>query len=276
VTFSAELRRELALQGVDARRARRVIAELEDHLACDPDAQLGSPALIATRFAEELRLTQTRRATYVGFAALAVTAVSVVAASLGISAAGGWPEFAGVRGPLVAFGGLAIILGAQVAFVAGVLALWLVVRGSGELRLAQRRMRVALAAAAIALAGEAVHAIALRPLLPGWWFALATGVTVVSAFGLFGSWTALRRAAALTPRAPLATAGLPLWFVLGTALTVIAVMTIGTAHAERSWIEGLIRGVLEGAAFVCGFFALGRFLGLRASIRHETVTTLRQ
>jgi hypothetical protein len=276
VTYSAELRRELARQGIDARRARRIVAELEDHAGCDPDAQLGSPQLIAARFAEELRLTQTRRATYLGFLALTVTAVSLIAVSLGISAAGGWPEFAGRRGPLVALGGLAIILGGQVAFVAGVLALWLFVGGSGELRLVQRRMRVALAAAALAAAGEALDAVALRPVFPAWWFALATSVTAASSIGLVGSWRALRRAGALTPRAPVAAAGLPLWFVLGSGLTVIAVMTIGTAHAERSWIEGMIRGVLEGTAFVCGFFVLGRFLGLRASIRHETVTTLRQ
>jgi hypothetical protein len=276
VSFSAELRRELARQGIDARRARRIVAELEDHAACDPDAHLGSPQLIAARFAEELRLTQTRRATYLGFLALIVTAASLSAVWLGISAAGGWPEFAGLRGPLVVLGGLAIILGGQVAFVAGVLALSLFVLRSGELRLVQRRMRVALAAAALAVAGEALHAVALRPMLPAWWFALATSVTAASAIGLVCSWLVLRRAGALTPRAPVAAAGLPLWFVLGSGLTVIAVMTIGTAHAERSWIEGLIRGVLEGVAFICGFFALGRFLGLRASIRHETVTTLRQ
>jgi hypothetical protein len=51
---------------------------------------------------------------------------------------------------------------------------------------------------------------------------------------------------------------------------------MGTAHAERSLVEGLIRGAFEGAAFVAGYLALGRFLGLRVAVRHETVPTLHQ
>jgi hypothetical protein len=137
-------------------------------------------------------------------------------------------------------------------------------------------MRVALTAAAIAVAGEGAHAVALRTALPGWWFALAATTTVVSATVLLLSAASLRRAGALTPDRGIVSGGLPRWFVAGTGVAVIAAMTIGTAHAERSWIEGLIRGGLEGIAFVTGYLALGRLLGLRASLRHETVPTLRQ
>jgi hypothetical protein len=113
MTFESELRRELARQGVDARRSRRIVAELDDHLTCDPEANLGSPALIAERFAVELRLSQTRRATFGGFAALAVTGSLIIATSLGITAAGGWPDFGGPRSYFVSLGGLALILGGQ-------------------------------------------------------------------------------------------------------------------------------------------------------------------
>lgn len=276
MTFMSDLRRELARQGVDARRARRIVAELEDHLACDPNAQLGSPGLIASRFAAELRLAQTRRATYGGFAALAVIAVLLVAASSGISAAGGWPTVGGARAAVVVLGGLAIIVGGQVSFVAGVLALWLIRRTGSELRLAQRRMRVALAAAAVAVAGEAAHAAAFRTDLPAWWFALATSAAVISVALLVVSGLALQQAGALTPPERITVGGVPPWFVLATGIAVGAAMTVGTAHAERSWVEGLIRGGFEVVAFAAGFFALGRFLGLRASVRHRTVPTVRQ
>lgn len=276
MSFSEELRRELARAGIDARRARRIVAELEDHQACDPDAELGSPALIAARFAAELRVTETRRATYVGFLALAIAGLSVTAVSLSVPAAGGWPELAGTRGVVIALSGLTMILAGQVAFVAGVLALWHVRRGGDQHRLVQRRLLVALAAASLAVGGEAIHAVLLRPDLAAWWFALACSATVVSAAALALAALTLRRAAALTPSGGVASAGLPAWFVLGSGLAAITAMTVGTAHAEGSWIEGLIRGAFEGVAFAAGFFALGRALGLRASIRHRTVPTLHQ
>lgn len=265
MTFSSELRLELARHGIDARRARRIVAELEDHRACDPDAQLGSPAVIAARFASELRLTQTRRATYGGFIVLSVTALLVAAVWLGVSVVGGWPDLPGARGIVVPLGGLAAILGGQVSFVAGVLALWLLLHGTEQLRLVQRRMRVALAAGAVVVAAEAVQVVALRPSMPSWWVALGIAATVGSAIGIGGTALTLRRAAALTPAA-VSAEGVPLWFAAGTGVLVVAAMTVGTAHAEGSLVEGLIRGALEGLAFAAGFLALGRFLGLRRSV----------
>jgi hypothetical protein len=177
---------------------------------------------------------------------------------------------------VVGLGGVAIILGGQAAFVAGVLALWQFALGGRQLVLVQRRLGVALACAGIVVAGQATLAGFFRLELPGWWFALASTATVVSALGLGAAALALRRASALTPAAPIASRRLPAWFVLGTGLAAICVMTVGTAHAERSWAEGLIRGGFEAIAFVCGFVALGRFLGVRAPLRHEAASTLRQ
>jgi hypothetical protein len=137
-------------------------------------------------------------------------------------------------------------------------------------------MRVALVAAAFAAAGALVQSVVLRTHLPGWWFALSMSVTAVSVLALAGSAVVLRRAGALTPDKAIATNGVPQWFVLGTWAVVVGAMTVATAQLERSWIEGLIRGGFEAVAFTCGFFALGRSVGLRAPIRHETVPTLRR
>jgi hypothetical protein len=43
----------------------------------------------------------------------------------------------------------------------------------------------------------------------------------------------------------------------------VAAMALGSAAAERSWIEGAFRGAFELVAFGAGFLAFGRLLGLR-------------
>ena len=93
------LRRELAARGIRGRLAARIDAELDDHLACDPQARLGEPAEIAEHFAVELRRVRTRRAASIGtFAALAATALLlfVLARRRGRwrrpSASGSWPS----------------------------------------------------------------------------------------------------------------------------------------------------------------------------------------
>jgi hypothetical protein len=42
-----ELARELTLVGVRGCRRERILDEFADHLACDPDAQLGEPRQLA-------------------------------------------------------------------------------------------------------------------------------------------------------------------------------------------------------------------------------------
>jgi hypothetical protein len=266
MSFFDELRRELAACGVEPRRIRRIVLELEDHLACDPEAKLGEPAEIAARFAAELRVARTRRATIGGFASLSLTAVLVVASSSAVPAAGGWPDLFGTRGAIVAAAGLVAAFAGQVAFVAGVLgaALWL--RHPDELWLVQRRMAVALAAASVVVVADGVDAVALRPHMAGWWFALACSVTLLSAVALAGAAQTLRDATALTPsrfRRP--AAGWDTTWVLAVWCAAVAAMTLGSAVAERSWVEGVFRGGFEVVAFGAGFLAFGRLLGLRRS-----------
>ena len=49
-----ELETELRAVGIPPRRRRRIRLELEDHLACDPGADLGDPRELARQFADEL------------------------------------------------------------------------------------------------------------------------------------------------------------------------------------------------------------------------------
>jgi hypothetical protein len=264
MSYLDELRFELAARGIGGRLARRIELELADHLACGPDSELGSPALIAARFAHELGIVRTRRATVPGVGALALTAVLLGVAQRGISAAGGWPSVNGVSGVVVALTGIAMFVACQVSFVAGILGASLAARRRAAVHLVQRRMTVALAAGAVAVTGQAVHAVFFRPFLPSWWFALAGAAVVASAVALALSARALSSAASLTTREPrVQVHPLPAWVVAGVALSAIVAVTAGTGDAEGSLVEGLIRGAFEAVAIIGCFLAFGRRLGLR-------------
>lgn len=273
MTFDAELRRELARCGVDARRSRRILAELRDHAACDATAELGSPKLIAEQFAADLRLPETRRATYAGFAALAATAVLLLA----VASAHGAASPGGFRGVVSVLAALGIVVACQVAFVGGVLAVWLLLSGGRQVDVVQRRMRVGLVAGAVAVGCLGLQqAVAHDGREAEWWTVLGVAALVACIAVLVSAAVVLRRASMLVGAAVPSPAGLPWWFVAGTGLLVCSALTIGTGYAERSAVEGLIRGGFELLAFAGGFLLLGRYLALRPAKRHESVPTLRQ
>jgi hypothetical protein len=255
------LRVELARVGIKGRLARRIVMELDDHLRCDPEADLGAPREIAERFAEELRVPRTRRATYQGFGALALAAVAILA-----SARGGGPTVPGARGWIESFGGLGIVFGGQVAFVAGVLALWRAAqspRAAAELRLVQRRTAVALGAGGVALTAQAVQAVAVQPYMSTLWFAIAIPATVVPAFALGAAAHGLRGAILLTPRVEPNRRPFPWRLVIAVGVAAVTVMAVGSAFAEHSWVDGVNRGVLELVGFAFCFALFGRRLGIR-------------
>jgi hypothetical protein len=243
VSFLGDLRSELAAHGIRGRLAARIEAEFADHLACDPTARLGTPAEIAERFAAELRVVRTRRASIGTFAALGVTAL-LLAALAGTQRAGS---------PFAAIGFLAF---GQIAFVAGTLALWRGLRGrtAGDFRIAQRRGLVALAAGGVVCASLVADvgplALAVAPLLAA--AAVAT-----------------RRAAALTPAAP--AEGLSADFGRHAGLVLLALGAIavgvvvfqGIAFEDSGW-EGVIRGAIEAGGLAAGVAVLGRPLALRS------------
>lgn len=250
------LREALARVGITGRLARRIELELEDHARCDPGAQLGSPELIAERFAEELRLPVTRRAVHTGFVALALLALGLALQT----SARPVPSLHGARGLVVALAGLGIVLGAQVAFVAGTLALWGMHRRT-QLPVVQRRLLLALGAGGLVLAGEGVDAAVVST--PLWWYAVAAPALLVPAAGLLRSGLALREAGAITPLPEAVPVSFTRPAVAAIGAGAALLVTVGSAFAERSWTEGVNRGVLEAVAFVVCFIALGRRLGIR-------------
>jgi hypothetical protein len=265
MSYLDDLRPELAKRGIRGQLAARIEAELADHLACDPDAPLGEPALVASRFAQELGVARTRRATFESFGALALAAILLAVSVRALSPAGGLPDLFGARGLVVALAGLAIALGAQVAFVAGVLGASLAVRRSAAVRLAQRRMRIALAACLLVVAGELVDAVALRPIVAGWWFVLALvaacGSGVALAWCLRSMHAASRLVVAETAIRPL-----PGSLLVAVAVSAALAMCVGSAVVEHSWVEGVWRGGIEAVAIAGCFLALGRRLGLRPQL----------
>jgi hypothetical protein len=260
-----DLRAQLARVGIRGRLARRIELELADHARCDPDAQLGDARMIADRFAVELRVPRTRRVTFHGFIALALTAGSLGVATVGADHAGGWPPVSGTRGLVASLGGLTMALAGQVALVAGLLALWRALLGpeGGDMRIVQRRIGVALAAGAVVVAGHAAQTAALQPFLPAWWAALALPALTVPLLALGASARELQGAVALTCGVPLARRSFPWPLVLATGGAAVLLVTVGSAFAEHSWNEGVTRGAFELVAFGGCFAALGRYLGLR-------------
>lgn len=262
MSFSADLRRELAGRGIRGRLARRIELELDDHRRCDPSAALGNPRLIAERFAEELRVPRTRKATLAGFGALALTAVLLGVPAQAVSS----PDTSGARGLIVALGGLGIALAGQVALVSGVLALWRGFRPAaapGDLRLVQQRLAVALGAGGAVLVGEAVQAVAMRPVLSSWSLALAATAVLVPTGALGAAAGRLRGASAMTPLVNAVPRAFPAALVVAIGAGAVLTIGIGSTFTERSASEGLARGVLEAVAFVGCFALLGRRLGIR-------------
>lgn len=241
------LREELARVGIRGALGDRIAAELDDHLACDPGADLGEPRLIAERFADELRLPRTRRSAYIAFGGLALAA-GLLSALLGHA-----PNRHGSAGTVVALAGLSLVLAAQVAFVGGTLALWGARFGTAA-AIVQRRVLAALGAGAVVLAAEAVDAVALRQ-----WVVL---VALAPAPALAWSARELYAARAVTPAGTVSSRGFGWSGAAAVGLLAVGLVAVGSAFAEHSWAEGLTRGGLELAAFLVGLFALGRYLGI--------------
>jgi hypothetical protein len=286
MSWLAELHAELGRAGIRGRTRRRIELEFADHVACEPgcEGRLGAPREVAQRFASELRIVRTRRATWVGFLALAVAACGLAATTRAYSAAGGWPDVPGWRGLTVALTGIVILFASQVAFVAGMLgvARSYAVRGrrdvpAGELALVQRRLVVGLAAGVATIAGMTVHVVLLWGVMPLSWDIVALTSVAVPAAALAGAVGLLVMAREVTPAGAGPAAGLaadvpdrlkpltarPGLLLLLVGLPVSLIVLAGTAHAEQSLLEGLERGVAEGLAIVGGFALLGRRLGIR-------------
>ena len=248
-----ELERELVAVGVPGARRRRIRLELEDHLACDPGADLGDPAALARRFADELGTAFARRAGFLVF--LALVPVGTLSIVLALVSAGTV--------------NLGTILGGQLAFVGGTLALlraWrlgnAVIASGADAAILRRRVMLGVFGGALTVASIVVAT--QRPL------AIATGAVgaLVLAFAAAANLLASR----LRPRA----AGKPhdLSFDLGIAADpwrialwiagAVALCIAAAGIVQADPFDGLLRAVFDGGLCLTGFALLGRPLGLRA------------
>jgi hypothetical protein len=288
VTYLGELESELSAAGVRGRVARRVLEEARDHLAdLDVESRFGEPRRIALEVAAVVAASQTRRAAFGVFAALAATGVGYLVA-FGLVAHRGWPDIASGRTTWL---GVAAALGIfflpQLAFVAGCLMLLRALRlpkpaPGEELKLVRRRGAVALTAGAATLGAWVLCGFEFHAEL-AW---VGTTIVVLSAallLPLAGAAVALHAAARPRPlaggpagdvfddlapfvaRTPLARVDLqahPWRFALGFAF-VVALLATALGSGEDGLEGGLVRGIPEGVAVLGFYAAFGRVLGLR-------------
>ena len=262
-----ELRRELTAVGIRGRQRDRILIEFADHLACDPDAQLGDPRELAAQFADELASDGARRTAYTTFFALAAVAFAVGVPELTLPSV---PDITGGRSLLlVGPATLALVIGAQVAFAAGCLAALRAWRldGPHDVPLIRRRIAVALAAGAATAAGSAGYAVNFWGVVPHWWSLLAVAAAGAAAIPLTVSSIAWARTSrvAVSRAAPLRGLSADLgplarpWLIgLAAVLTMLAATTV----LERSIVEGLLRAGFEAAAFAVAFVVFRRPLAL--------------
>lgn len=291
MNFSEQLHRELGGVGITGRLRRRIAAEYEDHLACDPEAKLGEPQALARQFADELGTARALRAGLLTFAALALAGILFAAAFVTSPAAafGAAPRGASGFGQL----GTAIaIFGSQVAFVAGVLAALrafhrrrTAVMPAAEAAILVRRAAVGAVFGLATMIGLGVMAIAYRHHLPGSWDTFAEIAAAAGVLGLLASGAPLAAAMRIRPVSPgpagdiftdigawtpAALRGRPWRFALVTAVAVAVAITLAGVVTDDPF-DGALRGILDGVACLGGFAVLGPFLGLWSPRRGAAV-----
>jgi len=282
-----DLDAQLARAGIRGARRARIVSEFADHLGCDPDADLGDPTTLATQFADELGTSFARTAALQAFAALALAGILVVVRAVALL-----PLTATDFGTADTVSLLISVIAAQVALVAGGLGLLraLQLRGRGivvreEASVLARRAGIGLAAGAVTIlafplsqayrAHPGAVTIASHPTNVWWPLASAAGVVMLVAAA-----PAVVRAARLRPQtagpagdlladlgplqpvaARIASGSVNrLAFMIAAALATVMALA-GVAANDPS--DGLLRGLLEGGAFLGGYAILGRYLAIR-------------
>jgi hypothetical protein len=285
--FLNDLEAEVARSGIRGARRRRIVSEFADHLSCDPDAALGDPGALAGQFADELGTSFARTAAFYAFVALSLAGILVLVRAVALL-----PLAAGGFGTADTLSLVISALAAQVALIAGGLGLLraLQLRGRDvipreEAAVLARRAGIGLAAGVVTIvafplsqvyrAHAGAVAIGSHPTNVWWPLASAAGVVM-----LLAAAPAVIRAARLRPQ----TAGPAgdLLTDLGSlqpaarrisggslnrlAFVIAAVLAIGMVLAgvvADDPYDGMLRGVLEGGAFLGGYVVLGRYLGIR-------------
>lgn len=266
-----ELDRELRAAGVPVRRRRRIRLELEDHLACDPSADLGDPRALARQFADELGTAYARRAGLAIFLLLAPLGMLTIALFLFASVRISYPPL-----PLT----LALVVGVQLAFVGGTLAALRAWRLRGLVVIPAAEAGVLARRAGLAVVGAALTTVPLGYLASGFypfvwtsrplaWVTFAAGAMAA----LLGS-AAVVRAWRLRPVAEGETHDLSFdvglnvdpWRIALAIAGAVAVCITLAGVLQFDPIDGLARGLADGLLCLAGFAVLGRPLGLRRQV----------
>jgi hypothetical protein len=262
-----ELARELARVGIHGRRRERILTEFADHLACDPEAKLGDPRRLAAQFADELASETARHVALGTFGALAVVAIAVGVPQVTLPTV---PDITSGRSAfLVGPAALAMVIGSQIAFVAGTLAAVRALRlkGPHEVTIVRRRVAVALAAGALTALGSALYAVNFWNVVPDWWVGLAVLGATAAALPLAASAYAYTQASGVAVStgdpAPGLSADLgPLARPALIGAAAMVAMLLATSILEGSLVEGAIRAAFEGLLFTACFITLRRPLAL--------------
>lgn len=282
MSYSEALWRELGGVGIRGRLRARIIAEIDDHLASDPGADLGAPDHLARQFADQLGTSLALRAALGAFAALAFAGAMFGAAFL--ARAGLLRSATGTARPFGDLAGALIVVGAQVALVAGTLAGLRALRrrramaiGRGEATVILRRATVAVMAGLVTMAGLAWLALILGRTAPGWWVTLTLALSAAGAVALMATAPLVLAAARVRPATPGPGGDLaddlgvlmpgqlrdrPWSLALAVAGAVAVVIALAGVVASDPF-DGALRGLADGAACLLGFAVLGRYLGLR-------------
>jgi Domain of unknown function (DUF1707) len=292
MTWLDRLADQLAARGVTGKDRRRILAELQDHIDCEPgcESRLGDPQDLAASFADELATDRARRAALDVFVALALAAIALLVSQLTIAHAGGYPGFThGLSLALFVPAAVGMFVASQVALVAGTLAALRAVRRrrartlpAAETALIRRRAWIGLFGGLATVLGLELYVVDFSSVLPAWWLALVAGLAGVAGVALLAAAKRLVGAGAIIA----GTGGPPgnvfddvpsidwRWlrrrpWRLGAiaSLTVFLAMTLLGWHAEHSLIEGIERGVIEGLAAAAGFALLGRAIGVAGAAR---------
>jgi hypothetical protein len=295
MSYLDDLGRELTRAGIGGRLRRRILAEFGDHLSCDAEAQLGSPAALARQFADDLGTVRARRAAFASFGALAVAGVLVAAVFAATAHAGiALPKVHPPSQVLFDVAMWFVALGGQVALVAGVLGALRALRRRREAVIVQaealmirRRSAVGLLAGLVCLAGLALLAIEASH-AASWWRTLGLASAGAGACAIVVALVPLRSALEVLPvaagsrgdifddlgrLAPPVLRGQPWLLALFVAGGIALVLTVAGVVQSDPY-DGALRGIADALACLAGFAVLGRYLGLRPARPEGPAATL--
>jgi hypothetical protein len=286
--FVDELGDQLQSIGIRGRLRHRIVVEFEDHLTCDPAAQLGSPAELANQFADEIGTSRVRRGTVAVFGALALagTLFGIAMLAFGYRAL---REAQAQSRPLAMIGAVVMVVASQFAFATGMLAalrlLWRRrerVLSRSEATVLVRRVGIALVSGIGAMAGLALLALGIHDHDAATWRTFSLIAASIGGAALLAAAPSAIAAARLRPTAsgetgdvfddlgplnqlaPAWLRGRPWRFALLVAATIgIAVALQGVAVSDP--YDGIFRGLAESLACLTGFTVLGRYIGLRSA-----------